>query len=97
MDSAVEHNVEHNRGKHRFEARVGGELALLEYRLSGKKITMFHTEVPSAAEGKGLGGKLAAAALGYARAEGLVVVPQCSFVASYIARKPEYADLLQER
>jgi predicted GNAT family acetyltransferase len=89
--------VEHNPGKHRFEVKVEGELALLEYHIAGKKITMYHTEVPPAAGGKGIGGRLAAAALDFARAENLTVVPQCSFVADYIQRKPQYADLLNDR
>lgn len=89
--------VEHNPGKHRFELKVEGELALLEYHIAGKKITMYHTEVPPAAGGKGIGGKLAAAALDYSRENGLKVVPQCSFVADYIQRKPQYADLLEDR
>jgi predicted GNAT family acetyltransferase len=89
--------VKHNAAQHRFEARIGGELALLEYSVSGSTITMYHTETPPAAEGKGVAGQLAAAALAYARAERLTVVPQCSFVAHYIAKHPEYEDLLKAR
>ena len=89
--------VEHNQGQHRFEAKTGGGLALLEYRISGNRISMYHTEVPPAAGGKGIAGKLASTALGYAREKGLVVVPLCSFVADYIRKNSEYADLLRER
>jgi predicted GNAT family acetyltransferase len=31
-----------------------------------------------------------------ARAEGLKVVAQCPFIKSFIAKNPEFADLLQE-
>ncbi|HEY0794582.1 MAG TPA: GNAT family N-acetyltransferase [Acidisarcina sp.] len=89
--------VEHNPGKHRFEVKVEGDVALLEYRIAGKTITMYHTEVPPAAGGQGIGGKLATAALEYARSQNLTVVPQCSFVADYIRKKPQYADLLTNR
>jgi uncharacterized protein len=89
--------VEHNAGKHRFEAMVEGELALLEYHVSGNRMTMYHTEVPPAAGGRGIGGMLAAAALDYARLKDFTVVPQCSFVADYIRKKPAYADLLKDR
>ena len=87
--------VVHNAGAHRFETKVEGALALLEYRVSGDRITMYHTEVPPAAGGKGVGGKLAAAALDYARGRKMTVVPQCSFVADYIRKHPEYADLVK--
>ena len=90
----MEVKIQHNAGMHRFETRVENELALLEYRVSGKSISMYHTEVPPAAGGRGVGGKLAAAALAYARTEKLTVVPRCAFVADYIRKHPEYRDLL---
>lgn len=89
--------VTHNEAKHRFEAKAGNDLALLEYRVSGNRITMYHTEVPQAAEGKGIAGAMAAAALEYAREQGLVVAALCSFVAHYISKHPQYADLVKER
>ena len=90
-------DVVHNEPKHRFEVAIGGEFAMLQYRRNGNKITMYHTEVPPAAGGKGVGGELAAAALEFARTEKLAVVPACSFVAKYIERHPGYADLLEDR
>src|SRR5690606_17493780 len=53
-----------------------------------------HTVVETAAEGRGVGSALARTALDAARAEGLRVVPQCPFIAAYIARHPDYADLV---
>jgi len=86
--------VADNAAKSRFEATVDGETAILVYRLSGDTITLVHTEVPAALGGRGLGGELARAALDSARARGLKVVPSCPFVRAYIARHPEYADLV---
>ena len=54
-----------------------------------------HTEVPRALEGKGVGNVLAKTGLEWARSEGLRVIPICPFVAAYIARHPDYADLVR--
>ena len=83
-----------NTEKHRFESTVDGETALLVYRVLGDTITLVHTEVPATLAGRGLGGELARAALTAARMRGLKVVPACPFVRAYIARHPEFADLV---
>ena len=82
-----------NDAAHRFEAKTEGKTAFLSYRMHPGEIVMLHTEVPAELEGRGLGGKLARAALEYAREQKLKVVAQCPFVAEYIKRHPEYADL----
>jgi uncharacterized protein len=46
------------------------------------------------ARGRGLASQLVAGALENVRARGLKVVPRCPFVRAYIARHPEYRDLL---
>ena len=43
--------------------------------------------------GKGIGSALVRGLLDIVRTQGLKVVPLCPFVASYIAKHPEYADL----
>lgn len=79
--------VKHNPAENRFQAKIESHLAVLEYKLDGSTIIFTHTGVPSALEGRGLGSKLVRAGLDYARAQGLSVVPLCSFVASYIQKK----------
>ncbi len=49
-----------------------------------------HTEVEEAAEGHGVGSRLAHDALEHARATGQQVVALCPFVRAYLARHPEY-------
>jgi predicted GNAT family acetyltransferase len=44
--------------------------------------------------GKGLAESLVRAALAWARAEKLKVVPQCSYVARFIELHAEYSDLV---
>lgn len=78
----------------RYELDTGQGVAFADYVLGGERITFPHTVVPAAAEGQGVGSRLIRFALDDARARGLTVVPQCSFVASYIERHAEYRNLL---
>jgi predicted GNAT family acetyltransferase/glutaredoxin len=79
----------------RYELRVGGEtVGEAAYRLRDGRIVLIHTEIDEALEGRGLGSVLAAAVLEDARRRGLEVVPLCPFIAGYIERHPEYADLV---
>jgi uncharacterized protein len=84
-----------NPGELQYELRVGGLPAgLIRYvREDDGTVALVHTEVDPGVEGHGLGGKLVAGALDDARARGLRIRPLCPFVASYIKRHPEYADL----
>jgi predicted GNAT family acetyltransferase len=50
--------------------------------------------VPAALNGKGIGSALVRGLLDLARAQKLTVKPLCPFVAGYIAKYPEYADLV---
>ncbi|CAN5266334.1 GNAT family N-acetyltransferase [soil metagenome] len=79
---------------HRFELAVDGHTAKAWYRLAPGIITFTHTDVPKELEGRGIGSRLARAGLDHARAEGLKVVPLCPFVAAWIGKHPEYADLV---
>jgi predicted GNAT family acetyltransferase len=79
----------------RYEVHLDGERAgLAAYRRADGVITFTHTEIDDRFEGKGLGGVLVKHALDAARSAGERVVPQCPFVAAYIERHAEYADLV---
>jgi hypothetical protein len=78
----------------RFELVLGDAVAFIDYRRNGSVLTLTHAEVPPALGGKGVGSQLTAAVLELVRSRGERVVPRCSFVASYIARHPQYADLV---
>ncbi len=86
--------ISNNSAQHRFEAAFEGNTAFLDYRLTPHALTLIHTEVPAAMRAHGVGSKLAVAALEFARRGGLHVNPVCTFVAAYIRRHPEYADLV---
>ena len=81
---------------HRFELRSGEEvLGFIDYQLGSHTIVLVHTEVDEAHSGQGYAATLARSALDEARSRGLRVVPSCPYVASYIRKHPEYADLVE--
>lgn len=86
--------IAHDAASGRFSTRVDGHLAELLYRRQDRRLVIDHTGVPNAIGGRGIAGELVKAALEYARAEGLRVVPACSYSAAYIRRHPQYADLI---
>jgi predicted GNAT family acetyltransferase len=79
----------------RFEITVDDAPAgFAQYIRRGGRIVFVHTEIDPAFEGQGLGSKLAAGALDAVKAAGEPVVPLCPFIARFIERHPEYADLV---
>ena len=81
-------NIIHNAAHNRFEVALeGGASAELSYILKPDTLTITHTYVPPAFEGRGVASKLTKEALCYAAKEGLEVVPRCSFAASYLERQ----------
>jgi predicted GNAT family acetyltransferase len=73
----------------RLEYRDGDHLAELVYRIDGNKLVLVHTGVPDELGGRGLGGALVRAAIDKARAENLVVDPQCPFARGWLRRNPD--------
>jgi len=86
-------NIEHDAGRERFEATLDGAHGRVEYRLGPGVMTIVHTEVDPALEGRGVAGALVRAALEHARTQGLKVHPECSYTRSYMERHPELASL----
>jgi len=87
--------VVENAAARRYEARLGDRVAgFSEYRRKPGLIVFTHTEVDPELEGRGIGGRLAAAALDDVRRQGLKVVAICPYIAAFIRRHSEYGDLL---
>lgn len=81
--------------ENRYHFMVDDQRAgLATYHDVGQKRVVTHTEIDPSREGQGLGSAMVSALLDDLRASGLTVVPRCSFVAAYLGRHPEYADLL---
>ncbi len=78
----------------RFEITRNGEIAYLEYSLSGNVLELIHTEVPEKLRGLGLASALAEAALDWARKNNLKVDVICPTVNGYIGKHPHYSDLV---
>jgi uncharacterized protein len=88
-------NVRDNTERHRFELEADGHVAFSNYQRADGVVTILHTEVPKALEGRGIGSALIRGVLDIARSQGLKVVTVCPFAKSYVDRHPEYADLRQ--
>jgi predicted GNAT family acetyltransferase len=91
MEPTVQDVPESSRYQVRDGERVLGYAA---YRREGERVVFTHTEVDPDTEGTGVGSKLVRGALDDARSHGWRVVPQCSFVRGWIAKHPEYGDLV---
>ena len=85
-----------NPDRQRYEAYLGDSLAgFADYTLEEGRITFTHTEVGDEFGGQGVGSALARGALDDVRARGgRTVVARCEFIAGWIDKHPEYADLL---
>lgn len=92
---STEPEIKDNPDANRFEIRVGGELAgFAEYKLKPGQISFTHTEIDDGFSGQGLAGKLVRTALDEVRGRGLAVLPFCPYVRGWIAKHPEYVDLV---
>jgi uncharacterized protein len=87
--------VQDNPARRRFEILVDGSLAgFAAYGLRQDTVVFTHTEIDPRFRDKGVGGALVREALDQVRERGDRVVAQCPFVAGYIARHPQYEELL---
>ena len=85
--------IRHEGDRQRFVVEVDGHEGFVEYEREGDVLVVVHTVVPPEIGGRGIAGKLVKAALDHARAEGLQVLPRCSYTDAYMRRHPEYEDL----
>jgi len=86
--------VRDNSLKSRYELDVDGHIAFVDYQLRSDKIVLVHTEVPAELGGRGIGSKLAKGTLDAVRARGLKAEIRCDFLAAYVKKHPEYADIV---
>lgn len=86
--------IQHDAGRQRFHLRLDGHEAELTYHFHDGALVIDHTGVPGAIGGRGLAGRLVQAAFDHARAQGWRVVPACSYARVWVARHPQYADLV---
>ena len=84
-------DVRDDRAASRFELEADGAVAFAAYEREGDRVVFPHTVVPETLRGDGIGSRLIAGALAQVRGEGLKVVPECPFVADYLAKHPDAA------
>jgi hypothetical protein len=90
----MSNEVRYNHALGRYELDVDGHVAVAYAKRADGVVTFTHTEVPKALEGRGIGSRLAKGALALVRAEGHKVIAQCPFIAGYLKKHPEFADLV---
>ena len=86
--------VRDNKARSRFELDVEGDVAFANYRLTPQAVVITHTETPRALRGRGVASELVKGALDMIRVDGRKVVAGCGFVADYLGKHPEHADLV---
>ena len=94
MEKEKKHTLIDNVALRRYEMDLGGEKAVVEYIVGPGYRILTHTEGPPRFEGQGIGRELVLAVLEDMRAKSLQVIPQCSFIARYIDRHPEWERIL---
>ena len=87
-------DIRNNESLQRYELDADGQTAVAYYKLAPGAITLTHTETPTALRGRGIASRLVRGVLEDARTRGLKVVPRCPFVSAYMAKHPEFGDLL---
>lgn len=89
--------VIHDEKQSRFYIKSDGKESYLRYEhLNKSLINIITTYVPNDLRGKGIASKLAKEALEYAKTNNLKVIPQCSFIRTYLERNKEYQELVNK-
>ena len=87
-------SIRDNKALSRFESDVDGGLAFANYRRTPSTVIITHTETPRALRDRGIASELVHGALQLIRADQLKDVAGCGFVADYLSKHPEFADLM---
>lgn len=94
-DQAGAPEVRNDPGRTRYEIVVDGEVAgAAHYSVYEGSLVFDHTVIDEAYAGRGLAKVLARGALDDVRAHGHRIVPLCEFMAGFLAKNPEYDDLI---
>ncbi len=77
-----------------FVENDGKQMAKMEIAVKDSNLTVFHTEVDPSLKGAGIGTKLLATMVDYARQHQLKVIPLCPFVHAQFKKNPDkYGDI----
>lgn len=87
----------HTKESGKFNGIVDGLESSLHYSRSGSNnsiLDIYRTFVPEELRGRKIAEQLVAAAIEFARSEGCLIHPTCSYVVHYFKCHPEFAPLL---
>ncbi|MGW0790571.1 GNAT family N-acetyltransferase [Streptomyces sp. NPDC002911] len=94
MTQAPATTVRNVDARHRYEILVDGVSAgFTAYRDRDGQRVFFHTEIDDAFAGQGLASVLVQEALTHVRASGKRIVPVCPYVAKFLKKHEEFADI----
>ncbi|WP_406486534.1 GNAT family N-acetyltransferase [Streptomyces sp. NBC_01563] len=86
--------VERIDARHRYMIQVDGATAgFTVYRDRDGQRVFYHTEIDDAFAGQGLASILVTEALNDVRESGMRIVPVCPYVAKYLKKHDEFADI----
>lgn len=95
MSDNLDITFDHDEERETFEAIVGDDRGVLEYRSNKEgKIFINHTEIPSALQGQGVASALVTHVFEYIRENNMRLIPVCPYVKSFLRKHPEHMDLL---
>jgi len=83
-----------NTAAHRFELAFANGTVVVDYEPAPGALTITHTEVPKALEGRGLASRMAGLIVAEARRRGLKLIPVCPFFAGHLKKHPELGDIV---
>ncbi|TGK34513.1 N-acetyltransferase [Leptospira gomenensis] len=86
----------HSESEFKFYEIFDGIEAYLVYGEEGEIWDLRSTYVPSELRGKGIADRLVKTAMNKARSLNKKIIPSCSYVATFLERHPEYADMVAE-
>ncbi|MBG6085348.1 GNAT family N-acetyltransferase [Zhihengliuella flava] len=87
--------LDHDEDRGRYSLWQGATfIGFLEYTRHADTLTLQHTIISEAYSRRGYARALVTLVLDEVRAQGARIVPECSYVAGFLRRYPEYDDLL---
>jgi hypothetical protein len=92
-DAPIQHLERDEGGEFTIDGGGAGSRGRLTYRRAPDRITILHTIVDPALEGRGIGRRLVAEAVAWARAAGLEVAATCTFARRVLDAPPEHHDV----
>jgi predicted GNAT family acetyltransferase len=95
VDTEIGKEISKDGARDRYELRLGDSVVgEVDYMRKGDRIAITHTGVRPSHRGQGLAGELVEFVLRDLGDAELKVLPYCSYVSDFIARRPEYLELV---